>query len=82
MTEFFPTSIFRTMADPINTADITPETLDAMVGDGRAVLEKIMRGQWDIEVEGKSIGSINTGHLTGESIVSVGGRELGRFTSH
>ena len=64
-----------------NVGDITAEQLDKMVEDGSVVLVEVMRGQWELKIGKKAIGEVNTDQLTGEQIVSVGGRELGRFTN-
>jgi len=68
------------MSDPINLADITPEILDRMVEEGKASLFEVMPGRWSIKIGDEVVGSVNTDQLMGEQVVSVGGRELGRFT--
>lgn len=54
--------------------------LEKLVESGRARINPAMTGQWEIVIDGESEGTILTDAFIDEKIISIGGKEIGRFT--
>ncbi|MEK7470890.1 MAG: hypothetical protein AAB622_02740 [Patescibacteria group bacterium] len=66
------------MAD-LDLSNITFQELNELLENGTITMVREVGTSWSLKAGEKTVGMVNADTLLGEAVVSVGGRELGRF---